>query len=49
MAPILPGISDGEEQIRRLTGACLTPAPTTSARSCCTRSGVREHCFWRLI
>jgi DNA repair photolyase len=46
MAPILPGISDGEEQIRRLTRACLDAgADHVSPILLHLRPGVREHYF----
>jgi DNA repair photolyase len=46
MAPILPGISDGEEQIRRLTQACLDAgADHVSPILLHLRPGVREHYF----
>jgi DNA repair photolyase len=44
MAPILPGISDGEEQVRRLTRACLDAgAHHVTPILLHLRPGVREH------
>ena len=46
MAPILPGISDGEEQMRRLTRACLDAgADHVTPILLHLRPGVREHYF----